>query len=181
MKIRKKIEKILYSFGTSFSGYDVDIEIKYLKDNILDKYKNRDVVDIGCGDGKLSIRIKEVLEPESFLGVDLSDAMIASAQKKGLDARVLNVEETNLSGDMGVMWGSLHHLTNPVRTTKNLSGKFKDIMIRESIDDSRIFELGHKMSKQDLMNVIEDAGLIINEKISIPENKSMILFVSKGE
>ncbi len=48
------------------------------------------ILDLGCGDGQLTAKIAAC--GAQVVGVDASPAMIASAQAKGIDARVANAE-----------------------------------------------------------------------------------------
>lgn len=48
------------------------------------------ILDLGCGDGQLTAKI--AASGAEVVGVDASAAMIASAQGKGIDARVCNAE-----------------------------------------------------------------------------------------
>ncbi|GBD34235.1 Ribosomal RNA large subunit methyltransferase G [bacterium HR34] len=173
--MNKLLEQLVYMFGVNFSAYDVDIELHYLSKNLNKKYKNRNVVDIGCGDGSVSLKLKSILKPKSFIGVDVYETLVESAKKKGINARVLDVEKQDISGDLGIMWGVLHHLNDPIGTLKKLKNNFNNLIIRECIDENRILEAGHKLNKVKLMEILEKAGVEIIKVVEVKENKSLII------
>lgn len=174
--MRKIIEKIIYSFGINISGYDVLRELRILDKNLPENYKKRDIIDLGCGDGKISIKLMEIFNPKFFLGVDSSRQLIKKAKKRGINSEVRDIELAGISGDIGILWGVLHHFNNPAGILKKLSGNFKSLVIRESIDDKRIFEIGNKFNKNTLFKILAEAEIDISEIIEIKENKSLILF-----
>jgi len=173
--MNKIIEKLMYSFGINISGYNVKRELDYLHKNLPDMCKNRDVVDIGCGDGKIILKLIPILKPKSFLGIDLSKSLIKSAKKRGINAKVLNIENQEISGDLGIILGVLHHLNNPIETLKKLKKSFNGLIIRESIDEKRLFELGHKLNRDKLIEMLEESDIDIIKIIEIKDNKSLII------
>lgn len=173
--MNKTIEKLMYSFGINISAYNVKRELDYLHKNLLDTYKNRDVVDIGCGSGKISLKLIPILKSKSFLGIDISRSLIKSAKKRGINANLLNIENQEISGDLGIMWGVLHHLNNPTETLKKLKKNFNGLIIRESINEKRLFELGHKLNRDKLMKMLEESNNDIVKIIEIKDNKSLII------
>jgi len=175
--MNKIIEKIIYAFGINGSFYNVTSELNSLQSSLPNDFQNRDVVDIGCGDGKISLKLIPILHPKSFKGIDASKSLIKTAQNNGVSATTLDAEKQTLSGDLGIMWGVLHHFENPAQTLKKLCKEFNLFIIRESIDDKRIFELGHKLSRNKLMNIIKEAQLEPVKVVEIKDNKSVILFI----
>jgi 2-polyprenyl-3-methyl-5-hydroxy-6-metoxy-1,4-benzoquinol methylase len=175
--MKKIIEKIIYAFGINGSFYNVTNELNSLQSSLPDDFQNRDVVDIGCGDGKISLKLIPILRPKSFKGIDASRSLIKTAQNNGISAETLDVESQAISGDLGIMWGVLHHFENPAQTLEKLSKEFNSFIIRESIDDKRIFELGHKLSRTKLMDIIKEAKLEPMKIVEIKDNDSVILFI----
>lgn len=175
--MNKIIEKIIYAFGINGSFYNVENELIALQSNLPNNFRNRDVVDIGCGDGKISLKLIPILQPKSFKGVDASRSLVKTAQINGVSAITLDVEKQTLSGDLGILWGVLHHFENPAQTLKKLCKEFNSFVIRESIDDKRIFELGHKLSRNKLMNIFKEAQLEPARVVEIKDNKSVIFFL----
>lgn len=177
--MKKNLEKILYSFGTNFSIYDIDHELSLLKEHIPFSFKSRDVVDIGCGDGKTSLKLKEILQPSSFIGVDISPALVNSARERGVQAKVVDIEKQEIAGDLGILWGVLHHLKSPGNTLKKINNSFKSLILRESIDDKRIFEVAYKLNRNKLTEILLTAQIDINQckMIETIEKDAIIIFV----
>lgn len=178
--IRKLIEKILYSIGLNLSAYDVKSELKLLKENLPDSFKGRRVIDIGCGDGRVSLKIRRTLEPKTYLGVDLSSSLIFMAKKRGLDASVMDVATQDLSGDLGILWGVIHHFRDPAETLAKINKNFKSLIIRAPVDDKRICELGHKFDEESFLKLLSRSKIDMNKcKIIRSENtNSLIIFTN---
>lgn len=175
----KKLEKILYSFGTNFSIYDISHELALLREHIPSAFTSRDVIDIGCGDGKTSLKLRKILQPSSFTGVDISPALVKSAQDRGLKAKVVDVEKQEISGDLGVLWGVLHHLKTPGKTLKKINNNFKSLILREPINDRRIFEIAHKLGRENLLEILSTAQIDLHQckMVETTRKDAMIFFV----
>jgi SAM-dependent methyltransferase len=179
----KFVEQLRYTFGVSFSNYAVDEELRSLKENLPEDFKNKQSVDLGCGDGKVSLKIKEFLDPESFLGVDLSESLVRSAIKKGLDAKVLDIENEHLTGELGILWGVVHHFTDPAGTLRKLVEKFNLLIIREPINPYRILEGGHRFDKDKVLEVVQLAGINLEncQIVDLENHNSLIIFARLGK
>lgn len=174
--MNKFTEKVFYSLGFNLSGYNVDLEIDCLKNNLPQQFKNRSVIDLGCGDGRVSLKLKGALQPKEYLGIDLYPSLVKSAQKKGIKAQVADLANDEIRGDLGILWGVLHHLKEPVSVLKKLNNNFNNLIIRESIDEKRVFEVGEKFNKKKLMGILKQSKVEIEKIVKIPENKSVIVF-----
>src|SRR5690606_6983840 len=62
---------------------------------LLDPKPGEHVLDIGCGDGTLSLRIKEM--GAEVVGIDNSLSMVAAARSKGIDARLMDAADLRFS------------------------------------------------------------------------------------
>jgi SAM-dependent methyltransferase len=178
--IRKLIEKILYSVGLNLSAYDVKSELRLLKKNLPDSFKGRRAVDIGCGDGRVSLKINKVIKSKTFQGVDLSPSLIFMAKKRGLDARILDVATQDLSGDLGILWGVVHHFRDPVKTLTKINKNFKSLIIRAPVHEKRICELGHKFDEDQFLKLLSQSKIDRNKCKIIRSNstKSLIIFTN---
>ena len=146
-----------------------------LQKNLPKNYLNRHVTDIGCGDGKISLKLIPILKPKSFIGIDLSKSLIKFAKKRGINAKVLNIENQKISGDVGILWGVLHHLDNPIQTLKKLKKDFNSLIIRESINKKRLLELGHKFNRHELMKIFKKSDTSIVQTIEVKSNGVLII------
>ncbi len=59
--------------------------------DLLDPQPGEGVLDVGCGDGTLTLQIKE--RGAEVVGIDNSLSMIGAARSKGLDARLMDAAE----------------------------------------------------------------------------------------
>jgi trans-aconitate methyltransferase len=71
------------------------------------------VLDLGCGDGALTVRLRDA--GASVTGVDASPEMIAAACRLGLDARVMNGAELAFDEEYDAVFSNaaLHWMTRP--------------------------------------------------------------------
>lgn len=70
--------------------------IDHNRDNILsllEQNSNAKVVDIGCGDGKLTVKCREKIQSKEIVGVDGVKRRLNAAKKNGVDTKLLNLEE----------------------------------------------------------------------------------------
>ena len=80
---------------------------------------DEDVLDIGCGDGKITLMLSEIANRGSVLGVDLSDEMIEFAKKKfennkNISFMQLDARELAFNNQFDVIFSSyaLHWVVN---------------------------------------------------------------------
>ena len=71
------------------------------------------VLDLGCGDGALTVRLRDA--GATVIGVDASPEMVAAACRLGLDARVVNGAELAFDGEFDAVFSNaaLHWMTRP--------------------------------------------------------------------
>jgi len=58
---------------------------------LLDPQPGEHILDVGCGDGSLTVKIKEA--GAEVVGIDNSLSMVAAAKAKGLDARLMDAAQ----------------------------------------------------------------------------------------
>ncbi len=177
--MRKSLEKALYSLGINISFYDTAKELSFLEQNLPASFKSRDIIDIGCGDGVVTLKLKKILEPNTIKGIDSSKRLVHSAIKKQLNAEIFDIENQEIKGDLGILWGVLHHFSDPEKTVRKIKKSFKSLVIREPIDEKRIFELGTRMNKEKLFNLLAKAEIDLKKcKIfELAETKCLIIFI----
>jgi len=177
--MRKSIEKALYSLGINISFYDIAKELNFLEQNLPSAFKSRDIVDIGCGDGVVTLKLKKILQPNSMKGIDSSKRLVYSALRKDINAEIFDIENQEIKGDLGILWGVLHHFSDPEATVRKIKNSFRSLIIREPIDEKRIFELGTRMNKEKLLNLLARSGIDLKKcKIfELAETKGLIIFI----
>ena len=62
---------------------------------LLEPQPGEHILDIGCGDGTLTLKIKEA--GADVVGIDNSLSMIGAARAKGLDARLMDAAQRTSS------------------------------------------------------------------------------------
>ena len=63
--------------------------------DLLDPQPGEHILDIGCGDGSLTLKIKE--RGAEVVGIDNSLSMIGAARARGIDARLMDAAELKFS------------------------------------------------------------------------------------
>ena len=86
--------------------------------------------DLGCGDGKTTILLKEVFSPRKLRGFDVNPFLVARAASKGIEAEVKNLDSGLPSGELAVMWGVLHHLKDRETCLKRIQKNYPMAFIR---------------------------------------------------
>jgi SAM-dependent methyltransferase len=143
-------------------------------------YLRRDVIDLGCGDGQVSKRLKDILEAHSIKGLDYSPRLVEEANKR-IYAEVHDLMKEPVSGDLAVFWGSLHHLPDPVYVLNWTYQNFNKIIIREDKNTHRAIELGHKWSRMDLDQKIMQARIPKkNYAVFEPVKDKLFICISKN-
>ena len=90
--------------ATTDDVYMKSIEYSVLKDRIA-THKPRSVIDIGCGDGKTTVKLAEQFPEIKFRGIDNSEPMINEALKNDVENVTFEVDDVlsvNGSYDMAI-------------------------------------------------------------------------------
>lgn len=147
-----------YVFGNNWViGRHIKKQLLYLKSILPQGLLNREVDDLGCGDGKVTLLLQEILNPSKLRGFDVNNGLIKRARNKGIDAQALNLDEAVPCGDMAVLWGVLHHLKDPGLCLRRLKGNYPLIFIREPIRTGLLkgLELGDPMRINELTSLLD--------------------------
>ncbi len=115
---------------------------------LLDPQPGEHILDVGCGDGTLTLRIKEA--GAEVVGIDNSLSMVAAAKAKGLDARLMDAADLKFSEafDAAFSNATLHWVLDKQRAARAIwfalkpSGRFAGEMggegnlavLRETLD-----------------------------------------------
>jgi SAM-dependent methyltransferase len=117
--------------------------------DLLDPQPGEHILDIGCGDGTLTLKIKEA--GADVVGIDNSLSMIAAAKAKGLDARLMDAAQLKFGEafDAAFSNATLHWVLDKERAARAIwfalkhGGRFAGEMgaegnlarLREALDD----------------------------------------------
>ena len=162
---REKVEYIKMGLlGHFFSGYTLVIgshirkQLEFLREKAPPNFKQRKLDDLGCGDGKIALLLKEIFLPTRLRGFDINPHLVKRARDKGIEADVRNLEEDMPKGELGVMWGVLHHLKDKRGCLQRLKENYSLIFIREPIKTGHIkgLELGHPLRKEEIECLVQE-------------------------
>lgn len=162
------LEKILYApFGNNIIiGKHIKDQLNFLKKVLPEEFKGKEIYDLGCGDGKVTILLKEIFQPKKVFAVDVEEGLIKKAQKRGINAKIMNLEKEMPKGELAVMWGVLHHLKNPKEVLERIKNNFQYFFLREPLRKegygserlkiSNILELGKPFEKKEIKKILNE-------------------------
>ena len=117
--------------------------------DLLDPQPGEHILDVGCGDGTLTLKIKQA--GADVVGIDNSLSMVAAAKAKGLDARLMDAAELKFAEafDAAFSNATLHWVLDKERAARAIwfslkhNGRFAGEMggqgnlahLRETLDD----------------------------------------------
>jgi SAM-dependent methyltransferase len=145
-------------FGTSaVIGLNIRVQLKMLKSRVPPAFLNRDMDDLGCGDGKITYYLKEVFQPKRVRGFDIYPSLVKRAKDRGIAAEIQDLETALPKGELAVMWGVLHHLKDPETCLKRISENYDMTFIREPIKNNPVkgLEMGEPLVKTQIEGWIE--------------------------
>jgi hypothetical protein len=154
MQIDANIQKVVYFlFGTNFViGRQIKSQIRWLNEQIPAEFRGRELDDLGCGDGKITLRLKELFQPSSLRGFDVNLGLVMRARMRGIEAETLDLDARLPRGELAVMWGVLHHLKDKEACLKRISENYRLAFIREPLKNRAIdgLEMGKPLIKSEI-------------------------------
>lgn len=184
MKLRQAIvEKLAYLlFGNNLVvGLHIKKQLEFLREHIPPSFQHRKMDDLGCGDGKVTIRLKEIFLPESLRCFDVNPGLVRRSSKKGFCAEAIDLNKDFPSGELAVMWGSLHHLEDMAGCLDRLKQNYRMVFIREPLKEGGVswLELGHPASKEEMENMV--AEHLPGARILFQDNAALIFYERQSE
>jgi SAM-dependent methyltransferase len=127
-----------------------------LKQSVPPEFLQRDLDDLGCGDGKITVLLKEAFLPRRLRGFDINSSLVNQARRRGVDAEVKNLDTSLPNGDLAVMWGVLHHLKDKETCLKRISSNYSMVFIREPVKNTPIkgLEMGQPLIRKEIEALI---------------------------
>jgi len=127
------------------------------------------ILEIGCGTGKLLIEILKKIEVKNIIGLDISNAMIKISKKNlvknnmhGLADLVLadahKIPLRNMSINLIISTGTLHHIRKPEKMFRECNRVLKEG------GEAWIYEFSHDTPKSDLVksaNILKKSKYIL--------------------
>jgi 2-polyprenyl-3-methyl-5-hydroxy-6-metoxy-1,4-benzoquinol methylase len=153
-------EEIVYlPFGNNvIVGPKIKKQLKFLKEIIPEEFKKKELYDLGCGDGKVTLKLKNIFCPKKIYGCDSNSSLIWRAKRKGIEARVLDLEREIPKGELAVFWGVLHHLKNQEKVLKRIKNNFQYVFLREPLikkNRKSLFEVGNPFFETEIDKLLE--------------------------
>jgi SAM-dependent methyltransferase len=133
-------------------GGHIKKQLKFLESVLPKAMLNREVDDLGCGDGKVTVLLQKILKPAKLRGFDVNKGLVKLAKERGIDAQIWDFDKDMPKGDMAVVWGVLHHLQDPAQCLRRLRENYPLIFIREPVRTGffKGMELGNPMRINEL-------------------------------
>jgi hypothetical protein len=121
-----------------------------LRKRVPQVFLNREMDDLGCGDGKITHHLEEVFQPRRIRGFDVYPALVKRAQERGIKATIMDLEDRVPHGELAVMWGVLHHLKDAESCLRRISDNYNLTFIREPVRGKGIrgLEMGEPLEKE---------------------------------
>jgi 2-polyprenyl-3-methyl-5-hydroxy-6-metoxy-1,4-benzoquinol methylase len=156
--IQNKFQKLVYDlFGTSlYISPPIRGQINWISARIPPSFLNREVDDLGCGDGRISRVMGQIFKAKKVRGFDVYPSLVKRARRNGVDACVMDLEAGMPSGELAVMWGVLHHLKDRETCIKRISENYPMVFIREPIKtiSVKVFEMGDPIEKEEIEELV---------------------------
>lgn len=139
-----------YDSTCCFDENDEHFMALSLLTGILDHFKIKSVLDVGCGTGRAISYLQPKFKDVTFKGIEPVKELREEAIGKGLDPDcILEGDATNLAYSDGqfdcvTMFGVLHHIPNPQVAIKEAMRVSKRIVF---LSDHNVYGMGSTFSK----------------------------------
>ncbi|MFH0961207.1 MAG: class I SAM-dependent methyltransferase [archaeon] len=171
----KLVEQGLYSILKNFSMYDLEHELALLEKTLPNAFRGREISDLGCGDGKTTLRLARILRPKKLVGYEVNKRLLELSKKRGLKTQKIDFEKKVPKGDLAILWGVIHHLKKPEIFLRKIRKNFKGLVIREPVSKLRVFEAGKRLGKNQVLRILKASG-IGGRIIESERTKALIVF-----
>ncbi len=151
-----------------------------LREKIPSVFQQREMDDLGCGDGKITLILKDIFKPQKLRGFDVNPALVKRSRDKGIEAEVRNLDSGLPTGELAVMWGVLHHLNDVESCIKRIQANYPMAFIREPIKHApvKLFEMGEPLVKENIEQLVET--YLPNSRTFYYDNCIFIFYASSG-
>jgi len=154
-----RIEGLAYSFfgNNLVIGAHIRKQLAFLREIVPAGLCGREMDDLGCGDGKVTVLLRDIFLPEKLRGYDINRGLVRRARSRGIDARIADLERAVPRGELAVLWGVLHHLHEPESCLRRVKEGYPLIFIREPVRTGRAFglELGRPLRLEELLRLVK--------------------------
>jgi SAM-dependent methyltransferase len=184
-----KLEQLYYSIVNWNLHYEnIEKELSRLEAFLLsNQVEVESAIDVGCGDGKVTKKLRDLLGLRVIYGLDLNKRLLERARKRGIHTIQGDMESIRIQKkfDIVISYGSLHH----ARDTKLFIGNLKGISRKYLliVDNTVRRTLFHKMtgsryspidrspfpirSKAEIIGALEQSGCtVLDGKTMLNDN-----------
>ncbi|MBA7660955.1 hypothetical protein ES703_68961 [subsurface metagenome] len=174
------IERLAYFFfgNNVIIGPHIRKQLQFLKEIVPSDFQQREMDDLGCGDGKVTLLLKDIFQPRRLRGFDINPGLVRRARNRGIEAEVKNLNDNLPTGELAVMWGVLHHLKDRERCLKRVKANYPLIFIREPVKSgvTNWLELGHPPKKKEIERLVKEH--LANSQVFYCGDNIFIFYVS---
>ncbi|HUV72583.1 MAG TPA: class I SAM-dependent methyltransferase [Clostridia bacterium] len=145
-------------FGNSFERFfDRGRMLKILQQNVPPEFLEKDISDLGCGDGLTTQRIAKALKAKSVIGYEFNKFLLNKAEQRGLSVKQWDLDQGVPTGELAVIWGVIHHLEDQETFLKKLKQNFRYAVIREPLKRWHSFlDGGEPKAKEDWIKLFNN-------------------------
>jgi len=176
------LERLLYTpFGNNvIVGRRIKRQLSFLEKIVPKEFLGHQLHDLGCGDGKVTLFLKKIFKASKVFGYDIHPVLLKKARKRGIETSLLDLEKEMPKGELGVMWGVLHHLSKKKKVLSMIKKNFDFVFIREPLKGKKdffsFFELGKPFSREEIKNYFDE---IFQNYLSFEYEGSIFMFWKK--
>ncbi|MFH0987400.1 MAG: methyltransferase domain-containing protein [Patescibacteria group bacterium] len=139
-------------------GLHIRKQLDFLKKILPEDFRGREMHDLGCGDGKVTVILKGILKAKDCYGYDTNEKLIKLSREKGIKTEKMDLEKSLPKGELAIFWGVLHHLKSPREVLKRVKSNFKYLIFREPLKKGiTLFELGKPFRAEQIEKILKDS------------------------
>lgn len=174
-------DNIIYRFcGCSYANTQEEL-FDTLEDLIPKEFLNRDISDLGCGDGTNSLRIKKIFKAKSIKGYERNPHLVSMAKENDLDVVTCDLTKEVPNGDLAIFSLSLHHIPNSekAKILKQVAQNFNYVFLLEPVLDlwHFLFDFGYALSHKDWIKLFDES---FSEYELLEHQKFLVVFSKKS-
>lgn len=158
MRIKEWIgENISYRFfGCCYNIFQEPL-FDFVESKIPKSFLDKNISDLGCGDGGNTLKIKRMFKAKKIVGYDHNDFLLKRAKKKGLKVKKLDLNKKVPKGEMATFTFALHHLKDKEKALKKVIKNFDYLFLCEPIQDlyHLLFDAGEPLKKREWTDLFD--------------------------
>lgn len=158
MRIKEWIaENIGYRFFGCFYNTLNKPLFDFIESEVPKDFLNRNISDLGCGDGSNTLKIRRIFKAKEVIGYDHNDYLLRKAHKKGLKVEKIDLDKEMPRGEMAVFTFSLHHLKDKEKALRNVIANFDYLFLCEPIKDlyHALLDAGKPLRREEWIEIFD--------------------------